>query len=82
MVDLTTPQPLTAEIYYSTCDKIDRHNRCRQKFLDIKKRLSSKDWLKRFNLSVFLKYMVDVWLVYQDITRTENTKYDFYNYLS
>ena len=37
IVELTTLQPITAEIYYSACVQIDRHNRCRQESLDIKK---------------------------------------------
>ena len=52
MVELSIPYPITAEIYYSTCGKIDRHNKCRQESLDIEKKLGTKDWLKWFNLSV------------------------------
>ena len=37
MVELTIPQSITVEIYYSACGQIDRHNRCRQEILDIKK---------------------------------------------
>ena len=37
VVELTIPQPITAEIYYITRGHIDRHNRCRQESLDIKK---------------------------------------------
>ena len=37
MVEMTTPQPITSELYYSACGQIDRHNRCRQESLDIGK---------------------------------------------
>ena len=52
MVELTIPQPITAELYYIACSQIDRHNRCRQESLDIEKKLGTKDWSKRFNLSI------------------------------
>ena len=53
MVELTIPQPITSELYYSACGKIDRHNRCRQESLDTKKKLGTEDWSNRFNLSAF-----------------------------
>ena len=37
MVQLTIPQPITEELYYSACGQIDRHNRCRQERLETKK---------------------------------------------
>ena len=36
MVELTIPQPITVEFYYSTFGKMDRHNRCHQEILYIK----------------------------------------------
>ena len=82
IIELTTPQPITAEIYYSACGKIYRHNRCRQESLDTEKKLGTKDWSKLFNLSVFEMNVVDVWLAYQCITRKADTQADLYNYLS
>ena len=38
MVELTIPQPITADLYYSVCGQIDRHNRCRQESLDIEEK--------------------------------------------
>ena len=70
MVELTIPQPPTAEIYYSTSVQIDRHNRCRQESLDIEKKLSTKDRSKWFDLSVFAMNAVDVWLAYRCIAGT------------
>ena len=63
MVELTTPQPITAELYFSACGQIDRHNMCRQESLDIRKKLGTKDWSRWFNLSVFAMDVVDVWVV-------------------
>ena len=76
MVELIIP------LYYSACGKINRHNRCRQESLDIKKKLGTKDWSKRFNLSVFAMNVVNVWLAYQCITGTADTQVDFYSYLA
>ena len=82
MVEMNIPHPITAEIYYSACGKIDRHNRCRQESIDIKFVLGNKYWPKRFNLSVFAINVVGVCLVYQCINRTVDTRADFYNYIS
>ena len=77
MVDLTISNPITSEIYYSACVKIDRHNRCRQESLDVEKKLVTKDWLKRFKLFIFVIYAFYVWLAYQWITRKEDAQADF-----
>ena len=53
-----------------------------KKFLTSKKKLGTKYWLKRFNLSVFSMNVVDVWLSYQVFTGTADTQADFYSYLS
>ena len=44
--------------------------------------MGTKDWPKRFNLSVFAMNVFDVWLAYQGITGTADTQSDFYNYLA
>ena len=80
MVDLTIPQKITADIYHRACGQIDGQNRWHQERLDIKK-LGTKDWPKRFNLSIFTIYIVDVRLEYQGITSKTDIKYNFYNYL-
>ena len=77
MVYLTNPQPITADLYYSACGKIYRHNRCCQESLDIKKKLGTRDWSKRFNLSIFVMNVVGVWLSYQGITGIAETQADF-----
>ena len=47
-----------------------------------RKKLGTKYWSKRFNLSVFAMNAVDVRLAYQCTARTEDNQYDFYNYIS
>ena len=37
MVDMTIPQSIILDIYYSTCGHIDRHNRCCQESPDTEK---------------------------------------------
>ena len=44
--------------------------------------MGTKDWLKRFNLSVFAMNVVDVWLAYQGITGMAETQAGFSNYLA
>ena len=44
--------------------------------------MGTKYWSKRFNISVFVMNVVNVWLAYQCITGMEDTQADFYNYLS
>ena len=82
IVELTTPQPITTELYYSAFGQIDRHNRYRQESIEIRKTLVTKDWSKRFNLSVFAMNVVDVWLAYQCITGTAETQAYLYNYIA
>ena len=48
----------------------------------ISKKLVTNYWSKRFNLSVFATNVVNLWLVYQGITRTAETQADFYNHFS
>ena len=44
--------------------------------------MGTKDWSKRFNLSIFAINVVYVWLAYQGITRNADTQADLYNYMS
>ena len=77
MVELTITQKIKYDFYCSACGQIDGHNRCRQESLDTEKKLVTKDWSKRFNISVFAMNVVDVWFEYQGITGTEETQPDF-----
>ena len=63
-VELTIPQPKAAEVYYRTCGVIDQHNRHRQDNLKTEKKLETKKWDMRVNLTIFSMIVVDTWLVY------------------
>jgi hypothetical protein len=63
-ITMTIKQPQIAELYYTTCGAIDRHNRYRQDDLRIEKKVETKDWSVRVNLSIFAMIVVDTWLVY------------------
>ena len=43
--------------------------------------MGTKDWLKWFNLSIFVMNVVNVWLAYQGITRTADIQFYFNKYL-
>jgi hypothetical protein len=66
------PQPKLAEIYYSCCAMIDRHNRYRQDDLMLEKKLGTMDWLMRVNTSILGMIIADTWLAYNGCTRTMN----------
>ena len=63
MFGMTIPQPITEDLYYNACGKIDRHNRFRQESLNIEMFWGTKDWSKWFNISIFETNVVNVWLV-------------------
>jgi hypothetical protein len=42
-VDLVAPQPQVAEVYYTTYAQMDRHNRCRQANLGLKRKVGTRD---------------------------------------
>ena len=46
------------------------------------KKFGTKNWLKRFNLSIFSINVAGVWLEYQGITRTANIQTYLYNYMA
>jgi hypothetical protein len=85
-VTLLIQQPQIAETYYSTCAAIDRHNRYRQDDLRIEKRIETRDWSVRVNLSFFAMIVVDTWLVYNAFKNTphetECLQKDFYSVLA
>jgi hypothetical protein len=79
VVDLTVPQPQAAEIYYSACAMIDRHNRCRQDDLQLEYKVKSLTCWKRVNLFVVGMRVVDAYLVFKSVARNESiTQRDFY----
>ena len=70
MVEFAVPQPKAAEIYYSTCGKIDQSNRVRQDDIKLEKKFETKDWSMRVNSSIFSLVCVDTWYVYKECTET------------
>ena len=81
-VELTVPQPVACEIYYSTCGKVDHHNRHRQDTLKLEKKIETKSWDKRVGISLLAMTLVDTWLVYSGATRTKETQSEFYEDLA
>lgn len=81
-VQLTINCPKAAAIYYSSCGKIDQHNRCRQDTLDLEKKIETKVWHRRVNMSIFGMVVVDSWMLYKGCTGGENmTQSAFYKAL-
>ena len=77
-VELTIPQPKAAEVYYRTCGVIDQHNRHRQDNLKTEKKLETKKWDMRVNLTIFSMIVVDTWLVYSQATGSTELQSEFY----
>jgi hypothetical protein len=67
-VDMVLDCPKAAAIYYSTCGKIDQHNRCRQDTLKLEKKIETKSWDHRVNMSIFGMIVVDSWMLYKGCT--------------
>jgi hypothetical protein len=67
-MEITIHQPKAAALYYTTCGKIDQHNRCRQDTLNLEKKLETKEWHRRVNMSIFGMVVVDSWMLYKGCT--------------
>ena len=77
-VELTIPQPKATEVYYRTCGVIDQHNRHHQDNLKTEKKLETKKWDMRVNLTIFSMIAVDTWLVYSQATGSTELQSEFY----
>ena len=77
-VSLEVPQPKACEVYYNTCAAIDNHNRYRQSSLMMERKLGTKDWAMRINMSLVAICIVDAWLAYKQCTGTHETQANFY----
>ena len=77
-VELTIPQPKVTEVYYRTCSVIDQHNQHRQDNLKTEKKLETKKWDMRVNLTIFLMIVVDTWLVHSQVTGSTELQSEFY----
>ena len=81
-VELTIPQPKAMEVYYQTCSVIDQHNQHRQDNLKTKKKLETKKWDMRVNLTIFSMIVVDTWFVYSQGTGSTELQLEFYVHLA
>jgi Transposase IS4 len=83
---VAVPQPRAAEMYYSCCAKIDQHNRDRQDTLMLERKLKTKDWSVRVNMTILGMIFVDTWKVWQQFTYANNeaieTQKTFYGTLA
>jgi hypothetical protein len=80
-VEIKLNCPQAALLYYRACGKIDRHNRCRQSGLDLEKKIQTKSWHKRVNLSIFGMIVVDLYLLHQECTGGRYSQHWYYRLL-
>ncbi len=81
-VDLEIPQPLAAEVYYRACASVDRHNRSRQDDLMLERKLETKDWSVRVNLSLFGMCVIDAYYVAKGCRICDETPARFFEALA
>ena len=81
-VELTILQPKAMEVCYRTCGVIDQHNQHRQDNLKTEKKLETKKWDMRVNLTIFSMIVVDTWLVYSQATGSTELQSEFYVHLA
>ena len=81
-VEFTIKQPRAAEIYYSTCGKIDQHNRRSHDTLKHEKKVETNDWSKRVNLSILGMIIVDSYLIYSQLVNGFEKERDYYCWLA
>ena len=63
MVDLETPNPVAADVYYATCSGIEEQNRRRCDDLKWENKLGTCSWDKRVNMGIFGVSVVDTYNV-------------------
>jgi hypothetical protein len=63
-VTVEVKQPHVAELYYSSCSMIDRHNRCRQDDLMLERKCQTHDWSVLVCHSLLSIVGVASWLLY------------------
>jgi Transposase IS4 len=67
-VEVVLPQPLASQLYYDAAATIDHHNRDRQAFLCLEKKVKTLDWACRLNLLLLAICIVDAWYIYRAMT--------------
>jgi hypothetical protein len=77
-VDLSINQPNCSSLYYDNCSMIDRHNRIRQDELRIERKLGTKHWHVRVNMTLFSMCVVDAYLLHRSCTGCKDTPSAFF----
>ena len=77
MVAMSIPIPTAAHIHCRGCGMIDSHNRLRQDGQKMKKKLETKEWSKRVNLSALSVIVVDSFLACKGCTGVQETFNEF-----
>ncbi len=72
MVIIRVAQPRAIATYYEGAGMIDRHNRIRADELRMDRNLGTKDWAKRFNLSILGIICVDAYLLFKGVVHSSN----------
>ena len=82
--ELSIPQPMAAELFYSVAATIDQHNHHRQDNLQLERKLGTKDWSLRVNFSILGMHIVDTWLAWKGLGLCEEGEREdvFYEYLA
>jgi hypothetical protein len=62
-VSLEVPQPEAAELYCSSCARINQHNRCRHDDLQLERKYVTTTWSMRVNTTLSGIVIVDSWLI-------------------
>ena len=73
-VELEVPQPNAREVYYKKCAAVDKHNCYMKSSLMIKKKLGTKYWAMRINMSLVAVFVIDTWLAYKLAKLIEETQ--------
>ncbi|CAJ1960884.1 unnamed protein product, partial [Cylindrotheca closterium] len=81
-VDFEIPQPKACEVYYSTCGRVDQHNRHCQDTLQLEQKLKCHSWHIRVGISILGIIITDTWAVYKQATNTTETQKTFHSYLA
>ena len=91
-VQLTIPQPVAFEIYFSASQKVRDHNRYRLEALKLESKhreIHSNDtgssddhWTSLINYTMFGINCVDSWLAFSQCTTADETQHEFYSKLA
>ena len=77
-MELTILQHKATEVYYRTFSNIDQHNQHCQDNLKTEKKLETKKWDMRVNLTIFSMIVLDTWLVYSQATGSTELQSECY----